>query len=357
MRRYAIVHSTLFIGSILAIGATAAARAWPYDVPDAARIAEGEVAREFEGHYDERFPARTFGTNLWAAAQYLLFGEGRPGVIVGDDDWLYTAEEFRGWPRARSEIAAHLDMIGAVHDQMAALGTTLVVALVPSKARVYPEHHGDDSPDPIHEGLYRDARAALLARGIVAPDLLSAIEHCKAQAPVYLRTDTHWTPHGARCAAAEIALSIAPLRAADLPLQNFVTERGAPQPHAGDLTRFLPLAPHFAALMPPPDLLTPATTFTAEAGDLLSETPAPSTVLIGTSYSADPSWNFDGALKSALKEDVLNLAESGQGPFTPMRRYVASATRSRVVVWELPERYLPMPDTAIPQKPSPGEPT
>ncbi|MGB1559933.1 MAG: alginate O-acetyltransferase [Sinimarinibacterium flocculans] len=363
MRSYALVHTALFIGSIAAIGATAVARTWPDGappaIPDAGRVAAGDVARDFESLYDERFPVRTFGTNVWAAVQYLLFREGRPGVIVGEHGWLYTAEEFRGWPQAQARIDAHLDLIASVHRRMAGSGSALVVALVPAKARVYPEHRGDETPASVHDDLYRQARSALLARGIMAPDLLTAMQRCKTRSEVFLRTDTHWTPRGAQCAAEEIALNIAPLRAPDIPMQDFVTEHGAPATHAGDLTRFLPLAPHFAALLPAPDTLTPSTTFAAGQNDLLNDTPTPATVLIGTSYSADPAWNFDGALKTALREDVLNLAESGHGPFAPMRRYLESGVgpSARVVVWELPERYLPMPDPAMPNEPSTGEST
>lgn len=362
MRTYAILHSIVFLGSVIAIGVAAAARALPYTTPRDAGVVIGEVARHFENHYDDRFPVRTFGTNLWAAAQYLLFREGRPGVVIGRHDWLYTDEEFRGWPQAQAEIDARLALIESAHRRLARQGTALVVALVPAKARVYPEHRGERAPARIHERLYRRLRAALLTRGITAPDLLTAMQHCKATAAVFLRTDTHWTPFGAECAAAEIARSVAPLRAPDAPLQRFTTEFGEPRAHAGDLTRFLPLSPHFDALLPPADMLTPSTTFAAQPTDLLAETPVPGTVLVGTSYSADPSWNFDGALKTALREDVLNLAAVGHGPFAPMRDYLDSATASqvRIVVWEMPERYLPMPEAfaaATTPKTSSGERT
>ena len=35
--------------------------------------------------------------------------------------------------------------------------------------------------------------------------------------------------------------------------------------------------------------------------------------LVGTSYSANPNWNFVGALKEALHSDVVNYAEDGHG--------------------------------------------
>ncbi|MEN8821030.1 MAG: hypothetical protein ABF271_07985, partial [Abyssibacter sp.] len=67
-----------------------------------------------------------------------------------------------------------------------------------------------------------------------------------------------------------------------------------------------------------------------------------------TSYSADPLWHFTGALQQALGRDVVNFAEAGQGPFKPMARLLAGddlqAAHPRLVIWEVPERYLVQPD-------------
>jgi alginate O-acetyltransferase complex protein AlgJ len=66
--------------------------------------------------------------------------------------------------------------------------------------------------------------------------------------------------------------------------------------------------------------------------------------LVGTSYSANPLWNFAGFLEEALQTDVINAAEEGQGPFETMKTYLASAAfrdnPPELVVWEIPERYL-----------------
>lgn len=68
--------------------------------------------------------------------------------------------------------------------------------------------------------------------------------------------------------------------------------------------------------------------------------------LVGTSYSANPHWNFLGALQQALRSDVANYAEDGHGPLLPMLKYLQSDAfknaAPQVVVWEFPERYLPM---------------
>ncbi len=108
--------------------------------------------------------------------------------------------------------------------------------------------------------------------------------------------------------------------------------------------QFLPLAPYFAVLMPRPDLLTTTSTQT-QGADLFGDAPMPGVTLVGTSYSADTRWNFDGALRQSLSEDVLNLAQAGHGPFEPMLAYLAQpqdAQAPRRLIWEIPERYLPV---------------
>ncbi|MBX9755308.1 MAG: alginate O-acetyltransferase, partial [Pseudomonadaceae bacterium] len=83
----------------------------------------------------------------------------------------------------------------------------------------------------------------------------------------------------------------------------------------------------------------------AGAGDLFSDSQVP-VALVGTSYSANPRWNFLGALRQALGSDVLNYAEDGHGPLLPMLKYLQSAglkdSPPQLVIWEFPERYLPM---------------
>lgn len=328
----------VFAAGITVLAVTAAASALPYRPEPGRSVVSGEATRQFESHYDEQFPVKTLGTNVWGAIQYLLFGEGRSGVIVGREGWLYTQEEFREYSDAEQQIAAHLSLIERAQAELQQRGTELVVAVVPSKARLYPEYVEDAVPAAVHRDLYARLHAELRQRDITAPDLLDALARCKARNAVFLRTDTHWTPEGADCGANAIAAELAPVTAA----QTFETEVLAPRPHAGDLMQFLPLAPTFSALLPPPDLLVPRSTL--GTADLLGEAPAPQVVLVGTSYSADRNWDFDGALRKAMATDVLNLAESGRGPFEPMLDFLAlplAEASPRRVIWEIPERYLP----------------
>ena len=99
---------------IFAIGTLAATRAVPFVPPAVDAVRTGAYTRNFEAHYETVFPTRSLGINLWAAVQYLLFHEGRRDVVVGTADWLYTTEEFRGWPEADASLSANLDQIAAI---------------------------------------------------------------------------------------------------------------------------------------------------------------------------------------------------------------------------------------------------
>ncbi|MGA4816040.1 alginate O-acetyltransferase AlgX-related protein [Pseudomonas aeruginosa] len=60
--------------------------------------AQRQAGARLEAHYDKEFPIKRLGTNLWAALDYTLFHEGRPGVVIGKDGWLFTDEEFKPAP-------------------------------------------------------------------------------------------------------------------------------------------------------------------------------------------------------------------------------------------------------------------
>jgi alginate O-acetyltransferase complex protein AlgJ len=350
MRPLVILQSSLFAALVLGVAAAAGSRAVPFERPADVDWVDGRLAKAFESHYDETFPAKTLGVNLWAAIDYLLFDEGRPGIVLGQQGWLYTDEEFKDYAGAEATVATHLALIPWVRDELARQGTQLVVAVVPSKARIYPEYLGERRPAALHGSLYERALKSLRDAGVAAPDLARTLTACKRQSATFLRTDTHWTPAGARCAA-QAVLARAPggtaRRGGATKFRTQVTAGEAP--YRGDLFKFLPLDPYFSALLPAGEPVEVHHTELASATDadgLLGDPAAPPIVLVGTSYSADERWNLAGALQEAFQDDVGNYAARGKGPFMPMLDYLLNnrdpAAAPRLVVWEIPERYLPV---------------
>lgn len=267
-----------------------------------------------EKTYNEALPVAAPSRNFWGAAEYALFGEGRKGVVVGKNGWLYTAEEFscpRGW---QTNLAQHLAYINEVRRQVAGKGVALRILVVPAKARVVEQF----ALPSCRQVLYQIARQA---SGDVA-DL--------AQQLGYMHADTHWSPAGARKAAEALAK-----QAPELPHMSFTSTPLPSQAYRGDLLRYLP-----GVAWPAEELER----YSVSSATSLLDDATPPVVLVGTSYSAKPEWGFDDALRLALQADVLNKADEGQGPFAVMEKYLNSAdwqsTPPKLLIWEIPERYL-----------------
>lgn len=321
--------------------------------PGGARLLDGTWAAAWQAAYEKALPVRDSAGALWTLLKMRLFGETRPEVLIGSDGWLYSSEEFDA-PRDLSvPLGDAIRRVAAIRDVLAVRGIDLVVALVPTKAGVQSAHLGRYAVPPDLARRYDDALDALRSRGVSAPDLLAALRDGAAVDDMYLRTDTHWTPDGARRAAEALAPSIEPLLDAHgSQREPFVSTVQPPHAFAGDLLKFLPLGP-WQDRGPPEDIVQERVTETLDqgpdedAGDELFGNLDIPVSLVGTSYSANPISGFEGALRDALDADVLNVAKEGKGPFTPMEAYLGSPAiddpRPDVVVWEIPERYL-IPD-------------
>ena len=343
------LYVALFIGMLGLLFVWSMRGVLSYQLPKQFSIIDGGLAKTFESHYDEHFPIKTLGTSLWAGLDYLLFNEGRPGVQIGKQGWLYSSEEFKAEVDGAQQVRENLALIKGVRDELAQHDVMLLLAIVPSKSRLYPEFVGDNPTSSLRQGLYQRFLNEVRAADIAAPDLLSTLQAGKASGAMFLRTDTHWTPAGADLVAQQLSRTLK--RAINLAgePQVFVTQAGPAKPYNGDLTRFLPLEPLFGHLLPPPDQLRRNTTQAAEqtagADALFSDSEMP-VALVGTSYSANPAWNFAGALRQHLQRDLSNHAEDGQGPLVPMLKYLQSDELQdappQLVIWEFPERYLPM---------------
>ncbi|MGL5997094.1 MAG: alginate O-acetyltransferase [Pseudomonas proteolytica] len=350
-RSFRILYAALFMALLLALGAWSVRSFFGFNTNADATVLNGRWAKAVETHYDDEFPIKRLGTNLWAALDYKLFNEGRPGVVLGRDHWLYSDEEFNPAVNEEQNLQDNYALVEGVRQTLKAKGVQLVMAIVPAKVRLYPEHLGEVQPARIHAGLYQDFHARVAANKIIAPDLLGPLQQAKLHGQqVFLRTDTHWTPDGAEVAAKQLASVINAKTLLSGEPQRFVTDAESIGPHSGDLRLFLPLDPLFENLMPPKEPLQKRVTHAVQAqaaGDdaLFADSEMP-VALVGTSYSANPNWNFVGALKQALGSEVVNYSEDGHGPILPMLSYLKSDdfknSPPQVLIWEFPERYLPV---------------
>jgi alginate O-acetyltransferase complex protein AlgJ len=305
----------------------------------------GEWSLAYEAALNKSLAFRQAAIDTWGTLDYVLFKEGRDGVLVGNEGWLFTSEEFKFYPEGEKGIQEKLELASLAQAQLAEQGINLVVALIPSKARVYSEHLGRYSLPSYNQDLYQKFIEELEARNTTVINLLEPLQSAKAEQDVFLKTDTHWTPFGAEIVAKEIARVVAEKGLLpSLDSSTYQTKAVETIDHKGDLLSYIPLGTLQERIGPKFDRLEQrATEGSSENGGLFGSSSIP-VVLVGTSYSANTLWNFDGALKEALGVDVLNVANQGEGPVVPMQDYLAGNdlkdTPPELVIWEIPERFI-----------------
>lgn len=205
-RSLRILYIAIFFGILVLMGLWSLVAFTSFDRTPQMTFLNGKLAKAVETHYDEEFPIKRLGTNLWAAVDYKVFNEGRPGVILGKDQWLFTDEEFKPVANRDQIEQENLALIRGVRDRLEEKGIKLVMAIIPAKARLYPEHFGDRQPASMHRDLYEQFHAQARQAGIFAPDLMGPLQQAKQSGQVFLRTDTHWTPWGRKWSRAILAL-------------------------------------------------------------------------------------------------------------------------------------------------------
>jgi alginate O-acetyltransferase complex protein AlgJ len=312
------------------------------------RVVKGEWMPLYEEVYNKKLRTYEVSKDGWGVINYAAFREGNEGVLVGEDGWLFTKEEFDYQPAQQENITKNLKYIHAVHDHLRSRGIELVVMPVPAKARVYRDRLGRYPYPAYKQGVYQLLLSDLLTHQISVIDVLAPMEAAK-DAPVFLKTDTHWTPEGARIAAETAAQYIKTELPVPLEQAAYQTTLQKEEIHKGDLLRYIPVGKFSSYFRLPEDRLgvfeTASTS--SDSGDMsaaLFSDASPAVTLVGTSYSANSKWNFEGFLKESLQTDILNAADEGLGPFETMQKYLDNEafrkTPPKLVIWEMPERYL-----------------
>jgi alginate O-acetyltransferase complex protein AlgJ len=335
------LHATTFV-VVLALGAVsmllnpALLRA-----PDAT-LHDGAWSRAYQAALDAASPLRGHTVALWNALDLHLFGQAPAGVVLGEGGWLFSDEEYALPADAAAVRAAWFDHVADVAASLQQDGVQLVVVLVPTKASLV---DAGQPPLPVPAARrYAEALTRLRERGIDAVDLRPTLQALGESA--WLRTDTHWTPAGAAAAADTVAQHLRTLDPDLVGEGDTALEPGGFETVEGDLVRLLELGALRARFGPTADVIERARLVRHDpaATDLFATVELPVTV-VGTSYAADERWNLATRLEAALRGTaVLDAAEVGRGPAGPMAAYLGGdayrTSRPRVVVWEVPERYL-----------------
>ena len=154
---------------------------------------------------------------------------GNEDAYCGRDGWLFYRKDIdsltgRGFLdpdvlAARSAGGSELvappqpDPVKAIvdfRDQLQRRGITLVVVPAPVKPSIYPEWHSaryDGRSGPVQNPSFAAFKDRLAGEGIPCFDPAPLLVEAKAAAikPLYLKTDTHWTPAGMELVAESLA--------------------------------------------------------------------------------------------------------------------------------------------------------
>lgn len=307
-------------------------------------VIDGEATRDLDTLYKNELPHRAASVGLFGNARYALLGAGRKGVVVGEDGWFFTAEEFKTVPATDIEDATA--RIATIRDDLKTRGISLVLAPLPAKSDLYAE----EVPSLVRSAAMAEAydafSEALEQRGVTVADTRTALLAAKPFGEVFLKTDTHWSPVGAKAAAEAIQSSLQK-SGITVPTQELTAHWQTPVALWGDLTKFVTspdYAPRVGLAQESVPIYRTSVSEAAGGTDIFGEETTVPVMLVGTSYSANETWSFADFLRQSLRADVVNVAKEGLGPGIPMMDLMAGTALDEstptVVVWEFPVRYL-----------------
>lgn len=349
-----------------------------HDGPDPRPVHRQWLAR-FEAFEDALDKSSVVAEKAGPWVQWTLtrhFAVGNEQVVVGAKDWLFfrpaldylTGPGFLD-PRAvarraaagdASQPALHADPVPAIADfarQLAERGIGLVVVVTPVKAALHPEALApqlDGADLPLENPSLATFVERLAEREIPAyspANRLADLRRTKPW-PLFLRTDTHWTPQAVEESAQGLADFIK--RHVALPERPEVelTRAAVGVSGRGDLARLL-LLPEKEPLFQPETVL--AHPVRGAEGQPWHPDPEADVLVLGDSftniYSEGEPWGegagFAEQLAFALRRPVDRLAVNGGGPSATRERLAASVAAGkdrlagkRLVVYQFSAREL-----------------
>jgi alginate O-acetyltransferase complex protein AlgJ len=354
---YTLLAATLFCGVALSgvwemfqAGSTLALDNIPHALLD---FRKGRTTAAIEKQLDQKLPDRKTLIAVANSLRYLLTHAAGEQVRIGAQDWLFLNEELQFHEHSPANQKTRIELLNAVSRALAQQHVTLVVALVPDKARIEAAYLGSGKIPAYNRLRYQAALDDLRAQGVAVVDLLSPLGLAAKQAAVYYRSDTHWNQAGAQLAARTIAAQIRGLNL-DLEPTAFRSEPSSVESErVGDLLFLMGLDRVPNALRPQPDrehITVTRQTSTETSGGLFGDASVP-VVLTGTSYSL--RGNFHGFLQEALGVKILNAAKDGAGFLQATTQYLQDesfrTSKPKVLLWEVPERFLGTPLGEEPQ--------
>jgi alginate biosynthesis protein AlgX len=276
------------------------------------------------------------------------FSSVMPSVEGKDGVFFRTFADLRLQHPMDARVVAQL---GRLADALRENGTTLIYATIPAKSQAMPDFLPADAEgygyDPvIAEAVYDDITTRLNAVGVVAPDLMRALQAAPADDHPFFRADFHWTSSGARLAAQAIGEAITAHPAyADVTPAKYVSAEIGMTPAFSTMRRAL--QGFCVDALPTVETMGFQTTLAEDATaaegplDIFGDTAGTAQiVLVGTSFSDSEVNNFAGFLQEYTGLEVINQAITGGNQFGSITSYLTSTDfseqRPKFLIWENP---------------------
>jgi len=190
---------------------------------------------------------------------------GRPGWIFYRPDVRYLIEPNSPEPGDPSSTfltpedhtTLRDSVVAAIvrfRDQLKQRNIALLVIPIPGKPSIYPDQLPYVSTQSLHSPT-QDLLAALNKQNVHTIDLFTLFHSLRQteSKPLYLQTDTHWTPQGAELAAQAVADHIRTLNLAPKPSRDFLTTPITVQ-RIGDILEMTQV-PNIRSYFPPEPVL------------------------------------------------------------------------------------------------------
>ncbi|WP_322093380.1 alginate O-acetyltransferase AlgX-related protein [Paraburkholderia bannensis] len=313
-----------------------------------AGLLDGTVSKELASRMADT-PIAADAARVQRALGWLTLGDLGPRVREGCPGWLFLRDELNVYADGERHLATRAATVAAVQRELAKQGIALLVAVVPDKSRIEPQHLCSLYRPASLDARLGDWSARLAAAQVPVVTLDAALRSVPGDA--FFRTDTHWTQDGAGAAAQAVAQRI---RAMNVPLGSsqpgYRVENRPAARRPGDLVRLAGLETLPPSWQPTPEVVTSRAYVheaqaAASADDLFGDADLPNIAVVGTSYSTTS--DFVPQLALALGTGVGNFAHEGAKFGGSAKAYFASAayaqTPPKLIVWELDERDLQSP--------------
>ena len=300
-------------------------------------LADGRFAQRLDKAVLGAVPRSTDLDGLVSGIEYRLLGDAGPQVRAGCGDWLFTMEELRAERHAGANMALRAELLRGLAHAVRQSGTRLIIVPVPDKAAQVEDRLCGITAA---QSRLRDQFWNELGRmeGAVVVDLRDNWPR-----PGYWKTDTHWDQTGARFAAERIAQAVA--HTLEPAPETVKLIEGTTRQRTGDLARLSGLTDAPRVLAPQPEQERELKADISRSGGLLDDTPEPSIILAGSSFSMNSG--FFEYFQNSLAREVAQVSWPGGGFAGALLELLetrsGSLEKAKVVIWEWPMRSLTFP--------------